>query len=188
METIRIRDIAFGGDGVGVRERDGKVVLVPFVAKGELVEVEMVQENKRMGRAELVRVVETASERVEPSCPHFARCGGCAYQHVDYATQVAWKRNQVEQLLRRVGKLEGVVVSDCVPAPEPLRYRNRIRVHARGGVIGFISHDAATLVDISECLIACDSVNEQLRELREVKGVRDGEYSLKARVGTQHFE
>jgi predicted RNA-binding protein with TRAM domain len=53
METIRIRDIAFGGDGVGVRERDGKVVLVPFVAKGELVEVEMVQENKRMGRARI---------------------------------------------------------------------------------------------------------------------------------------
>ena len=188
METIRIRDIAFGGDGVGVRERDGKVVLVPFVAKGELVEVEMVQENKRMGRADLVRVVEAATERVAPSCPHFTRCGGCSYQHVDYATQVAWKRNQVEQLLRRVGKLEGVEVSDCVPAPDPLRYRNRIRVHARGGVIGFISHDAATLVDISECLIACDSVNEQLRELREAKGVRDGEYSLKARVGTQHFE
>ena len=188
METIRIRDIAFGGDGVGVRERDGKVVLVPFVAKGEVVEVEMIQENKRMGRASLVRVVESATERVEPVCPHFSRCGGCSYQHVDYATQVEWKRNQVEQLLRRVGKLGDVVVSECVPAPSPLRYRNRIRVHARGGVIGFVSHDAATLVDVAECLIACDSVNDQLKELRAVRGVRDGEYSLKARAGTQHFE
>ena len=188
METIRIRDVGFGGDGVGVRERDGKVVLVPFVAKGEWVEGEMVQENKRMGRADLVRVLERAPERVEPVCPHFMRCGGCAYQHVDYATQVDWKRGQVEQLLRRVGRIEGVQVSECVRAPEPLRYRNRIRVHARGGVIGFISHDAATLVDVAECFIACDSVNDQLRELRSVKGVRDGEYSLKARVGTRHFE
>ena len=181
METIRIRDIAFGGEGVGVRERDGKVVLVPFVAQGELVEVEMVSESKRMGRAELVRVVEASPERINAECPHFTRCGGCSYQHVGYSTQLEWKRRQVEQLLRRVGKLDGIVVAECVPAPEPFRYRNRIRVHARGGVVGFISYDAATLVDIDECLIACDSVNEQLRELRETRGVQDGEYALKAR-------
>ncbi len=188
METIRIRDIAFGGEGVGVRERDGKVVLVPFVAQGELVEVEMVSESKRMGRAELVRVVEASPERINAECPHFTRCGGCSYQHVGYSTQLEWKRRQVEQLLRRVGKLDGIVVAECVPAPEPFRYRNRIRVHARGGVVGFISYDAATLVDIEECLIACDSVNEQLRELRETRGVQDGEYALKARAGTRHFE
>lgn len=188
METIRIRDIAFGGEGVGVRERDGKVVLVPFVAQGELVEVEMVSESKRMGRAELVRVVEASQERINAECPHFTRCGGCSYQHVGYSTQLEWKRRQVEQLLRRVGKLDGIVVAECVPAPEPFRYRNRIRVHARGGVVGFISYDAATLVDIEECLIACDSVNEQLRELRETRGVQDGEYALKARAGTRHFE
>ena len=77
--TLTIDDIAFGGEGVGRAEE--LVVFVPFVATGEVAEVEVTQVKKRFARARLLRVVAASPDRVEPLCPHFGQCGGCQYQH-----------------------------------------------------------------------------------------------------------
>jgi len=73
--TLTIHDIAFGGEGVG--RLDEFVVFVPFVAPGEVVEAEIVEVKKRFARAKLLRVIQAAPERVQPSCQYFGDCGGC---------------------------------------------------------------------------------------------------------------
>jgi 23S rRNA (uracil1939-C5)-methyltransferase len=67
-----------------------------------------------------------------------------------------------------------------VPSPTHYAYRNRITVHAQGGVIGFFQRDSNRLVDIERCPISRDEVNSALAELREQKHVRDGHYTLRA--------
>ncbi len=90
--TVTIHDIAFGGEGVG---RVGEfVVFVPFVLVGEEVEVELIEVKKRFARARLVKVLKPAPERVTPRCRYFGDCGGCQYQHIDYAAQLRLKRCQ----------------------------------------------------------------------------------------------
>lgn len=185
MITLSVHDVAFGGKGVARHE--GKVVFVPFVIPGEVVTARVLRQKKKFAEAELVSVETPSEDRVEPSCPVYGRCGGCAYQHMTYERQLALKAAQVEQTLRRVGKLAEVPMRPIVAAPKPYGYRNRIRVHVADGIVGFFAADAHALVDVEQCPIASPVVNEALRRLRGAP-VRDGDYALRAPGGGPFFE
>src|SRR5258708_35756920 len=97
LVDLKIEDVAFGGKGVA-REQ-GKAVFVPYTIEGELVSAEIVREKKQFAEADLVEVRQSSPNRVAPECPYFGRCGGCAYQHVDYQHQLAIKWRQVRDAL-----------------------------------------------------------------------------------------
>jgi 23S rRNA (uracil1939-C5)-methyltransferase len=90
---LRIEDVAFGGKGVA-REQ-GKAVFVPYTIEGETVSAEIVREKKQFAEADLIDVKQSSPNRVAPECPYFGRCGGCAYQHIDYEHQLAIKWRQL---------------------------------------------------------------------------------------------
>ena len=140
----------------------------------------MVRDKKKFAEAELVCVETASPHRVEPRCPYFGRCGGCAYQHMAYEEQLRMKHNQVEQTLRRVGRLAEVPMRPIVAAPESYEYRNRIRVHAVGGVIGFYAHGSQALIDITHCPISTPEVNQSLARLRRGM-LEDGDYTRRGR-------
>jgi tRNA/tmRNA/rRNA uracil-C5-methylase (TrmA/RlmC/RlmD family) len=164
--TLAIHDIAFGGEGVG--RLDDFVVFVPFVNIGETVEAEVTEVKKNFARAKLLRVVTASPERVEPLCQHFTRCGGCQYQHMDYATQLRMKQKQIADLFERVGKISRDVVAPVLPCPAPYGYRNRIMIRSQWNgaekklEIGFIRADRPFVENIKECKIAEPALNEQI--------------------------
>ena len=186
MRTVdlKIEDIAFGGKGVA--RENGKAVFVPFTIEGELVSAKITREKKQFAEAEIVDLREKSPRRVEPRCPYFGRCGGCAYQHVDYAHQLEIKSRQVRDLLQRIGKLKNVPIRAIVPSPLTYAYRNRVTVHAENGVIGYFRRDSHRLIDVKHCPIAMDEVNCELADLRS-RDVRDGHYTLRARSAPRVF-
>lgn len=168
--TLTIHDIAFGGEGVG--RTDDFVVFVPFVIVGETVEAEITEVKKNFARAKLLCVITPSPERVEPLCQHFTRCGGCQYQHMDYATQLRVKQKQIADLFERVGKISREVVAPVLPCPSPYGYRNRIMIRSQWNgpakklEIGFIRADRPFVEDITECKIAEPALNEQITHVR----------------------
>jgi len=168
--TLGIHDIAFGGEGVG-RVEDF-VVFVPFVIAGEEVEVEVIEVKKNFARAKLLRVLKPSPERVEPECSYFTRCGGCQYQHINYAEQLRVKHKQVTDLFERVGKISPENVLPVVPCPQPYGYRNRIMIRSQWNKpeqklnIGFLRGDCGLVEDITECKIAEPALNEQILQVR----------------------
>src|SRR5216117_2426136 len=185
LVDLKIEDVAFGGKGVG-REQ-GKAVFVPYTVEGELVSAEIVREKNQFAEAELVEVKESSPHRVEPQCPYFGRCGGCAYQHITYEHQLAIKSRQVRDALQRIGKLKDVPMRPIIASPKKYGYRNRITVHAQDGVIGFFRRDSHSLLNIEQCTISRGEVNRALAELRAEKYVRDGHYTLRASSGAHVF-
>jgi tRNA/tmRNA/rRNA uracil-C5-methylase (TrmA/RlmC/RlmD family) len=182
---LTISDVAFGGSGVA--RQDGKVFFVPFTIAGETIEARVVRTKKKFAEAELISVEVPSGDRVEPRCGYFQQCGGCAYQHIRYARQLEFKAAQVEQTLRRVGRLADVPMRPIVASPLEYGYRNRIRVHVQDGCAGFYAHGSHALVEISECPISSPEVNDELRRLRAAK-VEDGDYTLSTRYGAAFFE
>jgi 23S rRNA (uracil1939-C5)-methyltransferase len=185
LVDLKIEDVAFGGKGVA-REQ-GKAVFVPYTIEGEMVSAEIFREKKQFAEAELVEVRQSSPNRVAPECPYFGRCGGCAYQHIDYQHQLAIKWRQVRDALQRIGKLKDFPMRSMVASPTHYAYRNRITVHALDGVIGFFRRDSHRLIDIERCPIARDEVNSALAKLREQKHVRDGHYTLRAAFESRVF-
>lgn len=181
---LKIEDIAFGGKGVA--RQDGKVIFIPFVAPGETVLARVTKQKKSFAEARLQKLLAAAPDRVAAPCKYFESCGGCSYQHLRYEKQLEVKAGQVEQTLRRVGKLTEVPMQPIVGSPNPFGYRNRIRVHREHGVTGFFGYESRELVDIEQCLLAQPAVNKALQKLRSSK-VPDGSYSLRASGGAGPF-
>jgi len=169
--TLTIQDIAFGGEGVG--RVDDFVVFVPFVAMGETVEAELREVKKNFARARLVKVLQPSPDRVEPACQHFAACGGCQYQHLNYESQLRIKHKQVADLFQRIGGINPGLVSPVIPCPSPYGYRNRIMIRSQWNKpeqrlnIGFVRHDGGLVEDIFECKIAEPALNQQIAHVRQ---------------------
>src|SRR6201985_324892 len=124
MELV-IDHVAHRGDGVAFT--DGEAIYVPYTLGGETVEAGPVAGHP--DRRRLLAVTVASPERVQPFCPHFGVCGGCAIQHWQDHGYRAWKRNIVVETLRQA-KL------DCEVAPLIDAHgagRRRITVHARLG-------------------------------------------------------
>lgn len=168
--TLEISDLAFGGEGVG--RVDDFVVFVPFTAPGDRVEAKLTEVKKNFGRAELVRVLHASTERVEPKCRYFGECGGCQYQHLDYAAQLRWKHRQIGELFRRIGGFDPALVCEVVACPQPYGYRNRILVRSQWNKpaqklnLGFVRTDCGLVCDIESCAIAEPELNEAILHWR----------------------
>ena len=181
---LKITDIAFGGKGVA--RKNGKAVFIPFTIERELVSAKITREKKQFAEAEVVDLRQRSPYRVDPPCSYFGKCGGCAYQHIDYAHQLEIKTRQVRDVLKRIGKLNDVPMRPIIPSPLPYAYRNRVTVHAANGVIGYFQRESNRLIDVEHCSIAMEEVNRELADLRS-HDVPDGHYTLRARSGPRVF-
>jgi tRNA/tmRNA/rRNA uracil-C5-methylase (TrmA/RlmC/RlmD family) len=176
--SLTIHDLAFGGEGVGRVEEF--VVFVPFTITGETVEVEITEMKKNFARAKLLRVVTSSTQRVAPQCKHFTHCGGCQYQHIDYAAQLQFKHKQISDLFERVGKISAEKIAPVIGCPQPYAYRNRIMIRSQWNgpakklEIGFIRADNNFVEDIDECKIAEPALNEQIKQVRANPPPRGG--------------
>ena len=187
MRTVelKIEDVAFGGKGVARDE--GKAVFIPFTIDSERVSAKIVREKKQFAEGELLEVLHSSAYRVTPECPYFGRCGGCSYQHINYEHQLELKARQVEQAMRRIGRLAEPPMQPDHPLasalwlPEP-DHGPRARRH----VVGFYRRDVHELMDIERCPIAAPEVNDALAQLRAGR-VRDGHYTLRAHSGPRVF-
>lgn len=174
--VLEIRSLAAGGDGVG-RDAEGRVVFVPFAAPGDRLRVRLVRERPSFARATLVEILEASPVRSDPPCPVFGRCGGCAWQHLDYAAQVAAKRDILRDALVRIGGLEPPQPLDLHASPTPYRTRSRARLLARGGRIGFRRLRSRELCAVRHCPVLVPVLDAALEEL-SASGPADGEWEI----------
>ncbi len=184
LVELKIQDVAFGGKGVA--RESGKAVFIPFTIDGETVSADIVREKKKFAEAELREILDASPQRVQARCPYFGRCGGCAYQHIDYWHQLELKSRQVRDVLQRIGKLPDIPMRPIVPSSRPYQYRNRVTVHVTEGAIGFFQRDSHRLIDVESCPISVDEVNRQLEQLRR-SNPREGHYTLRAHSGPRVF-
>lgn len=146
--------IAGGGDAVA-RDADGRVVFVAGAMPGERVAVAVTEERRSYAKATVVDVLDPAPGRVDPPCPELARgCGGCSWQHVEHATQLALKATIVTEALRRQGATPHAEVDPGAVLPAfDFRTTLRLGVDGRGGV-GYRRARSHDVVDVDTCLIA----------------------------------
>ena len=148
--------------------------MVPFTLPGERVRVRVFRNHRNFSEADLVEVLTPSPHRVAPRCPLYGRCGGCQYQHLAYPEQLAWKQRQVTELLEH---LAGIVfaVEPVIGSPREFGYRSKITPHFNARKdpaitnfpIGFLRQGTRfDIVDVPQCDIATEAINETLVEVR----------------------
>ena len=104
--------------------KDGQAVFVPLTAPGDVAEVRIVKPMKTYAFGRVEKLLEKSPSRAEPFCPIYKRCGGCVCQHMTYEASLAFKRQQVQDLLQRVGGLS-IEVPPVWGMAHPFGYRNK---------------------------------------------------------------
>lgn len=166
MTTLRVDAIAHGGDGIG--RLDGKATFVRGAVPGDVVEVEVLEDRKRFARARLVTVIEASPDRVEPPCPHFGVCGGCAWQQVSVEVQRAWKHQTVVGQLAHIGRLDDVEVRAIEGPGRPLHYRNRMDFRTKAGRPALYEVKSHEAVRLETCLLLAEPLFDLFDQIEAI--------------------
>ena len=172
---LRIEKPIYGGASLahipadGPPELAGKAVFVPQSLPGELVEASVETERRSYLTAKLDSVLEPSPDRIVPGCEYFGRCGGCHYQHADYATQLAMKRSILVETFERA---RVAIPADIrVLSADPWGYRNRIRLHvARSSQPSLSYREAASHRDlaVTHCPVAAPLLQQAIAAFNQL--------------------
>ncbi|MBU5344153.1 23S rRNA (uracil(1939)-C(5))-methyltransferase RlmD [Caldifermentibacillus hisashii] len=128
---------------------------VPETLPGEKVRVTVDKPERRRRKAVLEEIIEAHPERIGPACPHFSLCGGCVWQHWQYAGQLQEKTNHVKHALEAQG-FEPYFVQDTMGMEDPWHYRNKMEfTFSPDGTLGL--HEQGNfrkIISLETCLIA----------------------------------
>jgi 23S rRNA (uracil1939-C5)-methyltransferase len=163
--TLEIDSLSHGPYGIG-RHR-GRVVMVPGAVPGDRISARIVASKGSYDIGRLTGVLTAAPQRREPPCRYTRDCGGCPWQQIDYPAQLAAKARNLDDALRRIGKLSDFEMRPIISAPREFAYRRRIQLRcAADRQIGFSPAASHDLVAIDTCAVAAEAVNLALADLR----------------------
>lgn len=157
----------------GILRADGKAVFVDGALPLEKVEYASYRRKPKYELAHLVQVLKPSVARVEPACPHFGICGGCAMQHMEPSAQIAAKQRVLEDSLWHIGRVRAETILPPIHGA-PWGYRHRARlgvrnIESKGGVlIGFHEWRSSYIADIHSCRVLPPQVSDLLLPLREL--------------------
>lgn len=163
---VRIERLVAGGDALS-HLGDGRVVFVPGALPEEVVDIEITHTKADFARAKLVAIVNESPHRITPPCPHVARgCGGCSWQHLASAAQIAAKVEIVREALRRNGKITDIEVVDGGRVSDwGARTTLRMAVDSTGR-LGFRRGSSHEVVDTPVCMVAHPLLNDLIADIR----------------------
>lgn len=163
---LKIEKLVYGGKGLG--RHNGRTVFVPQVVPGDVVVVEEVARKSGYSEAVVSKFLEFGNSRVKPRCPYSGKCGGCDWQHVNYESQVKFKRDILEENLQKIGKIRQPNIDEIIPSPSPWNYRSRVQLKVKNGKVGFFSKGSHNVVDIDRCLLLKKSIQDVMPKLKKL--------------------
>ena len=134
-------------------------VFVPQMIVGERATVKLNHVKGNVAYGTVVQLLDKSDKRVQPLCPHFGKCGGCALMHMCYCEQLLFKQNKVDANLKKIAKIE-VDVLPCVPSEKTCGYRNKLSLPVSGICgdvhIGMYERNSHKVVDTRGCHLGGD--------------------------------
>ncbi len=182
---LRVDGLAYGG--AGVARLEGYVVFVSGAIPGDRVRAVVTKRKRAYAEARTVAVLEPSPERIAPRAPEHP---GVPWQVLPYERQLEVKAEQVDDALRRIGRLDGYALEPIVPAVDGWRYRNKLEYSfgtAADGTLVCGFHRPGSweqIVHVEDDLLASEAVNALRRRIVEwARSSGLGAYDRRAQDG-----
>lgn len=124
LEGITVESV--GAEGKAIARYENRVIFVPMVIPGDVIDVRVTKKRHSYWEANLLRLVSPSPDRIPPVCAHFGICGGCKWQMLPYELQLKYKAKQVSDQLTRIGRLNLPPIRPIIGADHPEFYRNKM--------------------------------------------------------------
>ncbi len=155
-QLISLTIDSYNAEGAGVGRINGVVVFVPDTIVHEHVSAQIIKVTKQYAVAKLLDVIDPSEMRVEPPCPVYSQCGGCALQHLNYTEQLKFKSQRISECFSRIGH-NPLSQTPVVRGMEvPYRYRNKASFPIAADQqtrIGLYARRSHRVIDVDDCLL-----------------------------------
>ena len=191
FEYIKVLDA--GAKGVSVAKApDGKVIFLPNVVPGDVVDVQTFRKRKAYYEGKATHFHEFSEHRTDALCEYFGTCGGCKWQNMKYSQQLFYKQNEVKNHLQRIGKIELPEFEPILGSEKKFFYRNKMEfsfsnarwlTEAEIGSVGELDNKNALgfhipkmwdkILDIHKCYLQEDPSNDIRNAVRHFANVHN---------------
>lgn len=151
--------------GRGITYLNNKICFVENAYPEEIVEIEIVKENKKIIEAKTIKVITKSKNRVESKCPYSNICGGCNFSNLKYEEELIYKTEKVKDLISKYTGLTNIV--EDTNYINEYNYRNKIILHGKNNKLGLYEENTNNIVEINECLLVNNKINEIIKILKE---------------------
>lgn len=184
IENITISAIA--AEGKSIARINEKVVFVPYVVPGDIVDLQVKRKKNSYMEAVAIKIHKESEYREIPFCTHYGICGGCKWQCLKYEEQLKAKQQQVLDNLQRIGKVELPEISSILGSKKTKYYRNKLEFgfsnkrwltekevaenikYDQMNALGFhITGAFDKILDIEKCWLMDDISNKIRNEIRD---------------------
>ena len=168
---IQLTDLTYSASAAG--RINGIATFVHRGAPNETAQVEITEVKKRHLHARINEITSPSPDRCPPPCSYFAAgCGGCQWQHINVDSQLDAKARVLIESLNRIGGLSSLPDITHHPAPQPLGYRNNIRLAVTAVrpriEFGFKQEGSHDVLPIDRCEIALSAINRALPQVADL--------------------
>ncbi len=125
FEALEVTDAGAKGKAIA-KAPDGRVVFIDNAVPGDVVDVQTYKQRKAYYQGKVTKLISPSKERVKPICQHFDYCGGCQWQDMGYEHQLYYKQKEVENNLKRLGKIKLPPISPILGCKQVYEYRNKL--------------------------------------------------------------
>lgn len=158
----------FTSEGSGVGHIDGFAVFVSGTAPGDTVLAHIIKVKKSYAVGKAVKILKKSKARIEPDCPSFPSCGGCAFRHIDYETELKIKKQKVEDAMKRLGSVD--IEAEEIIGGSVCAYRNKAEYPVSFGRelnIGFYALHTHRVVDCESCALQPELFSDIVKIVRK---------------------
>ncbi len=165
MKTFKAKIFSLTYKGLGIaRTEEGKLFFIPNTWPGDEGIFEITKEQKSYGEAKILEIIKKGEQRVSPKCQYQDQCGGCPWMIGSYESQLKYKKEVFESLLKRYKvSLPNIEV---IPSVNQYHFKSRAQFKIDQDKVGFFKARSHQVVDIEECKVLTPKMNELLKELR----------------------
>ena len=174
MVKVKIDRLSDQLEGIGYV--DGKIIFVPKTIPGDTVDVKVIEEKSKYLRGKV------SGKLTQTDCPFFYNCGGCSLRNTTYDNSVLLKKNNLESLLKKNNIMSSNI--NVFDNKIPFNYRNKISLKIVNGKIGFFEEGTNDIVEINNCLIARDAINNFLEEIPKLN-IKNGFITIRCNYNNE---
>ena len=162
-DTYEVKMIRLNNEGLGVALVDKFVVFVKNALVNEKVKIRITEVNDNYAKGEVINYIETSSDRVIPSCPFYEKCGGCNLMHMNYESQISFKKDKVKSIFKKISNID-IDIKDII-YDKKSNYRNKVVLKVKNDKIGLYREKTNDIINVDKCLLLDNKINDELIKL-----------------------
>lgn len=173
---MEVEVVKFDNFGRGIGYINNKIIFISKTVPGDIVTVKITKEKKDYLEGSLLEIIKPSKIRKAVNCPYFSFCGGCDLLQISLSEMLEYKLNKVNDIFKRNNIL--FEIKEIIKSNEQFNYRNKITLKVVNGLIGFYENNTHKLIEISNCLISENSINNIIKDLNKFN-IKNGEIVIR---------